>query len=63
MLNNRSATREDAPLETNETTEATEIWLNDTRRPFDVRPFERLRQSAPHDPPYRPWWVVEPRTE
>jgi hypothetical protein len=32
-------------------------------RPFDERAFERLPKPTKQDPPYRDWWVVEPRGE
>jgi len=34
---------------------------NAAPRPFDRRPFERLPRPTEQDPPYRDWWVVEPR--
>jgi hypothetical protein len=33
------------------------------RRPFDGSAFERLPRPTNQDPPYRDWWVVEPRGE
>ena len=31
------------------------------RRPFDSRDLDSLPRPERHDPPYRAWWVVEPK--
>ncbi len=33
------------------------------RRPFDTRALERLPRPNRNDPPYRTWWVVEPKDD
>ena len=44
-----------------ERSEQGDAGSNDARRPFDERAFERLPKPTNQDPPYRDWWVVDPR--